>query len=159
MMTDNTNKQIEALSAEIDRLKASQPTPIDHAEASRWKDRMHQLSEARALADAKSMYSRVELTAMRAAAPDDVCRDIAMRDARAPLGPSSAGASGQVTKVSSNAGLPGSNSGWQSQTPLGPQPHIQHVDRLMDAADRRDRLELIQQEEARRRAEQKQRKG
>lgn len=117
-MTNETNKQIEVLQAEIDRLKAAAPTPIDHEAASRWKDQMHQNAEQRALRDAKSGYSRAELAAMRAAAPDDVCRDIAMRDARAPTGPSSAGTSGQVTKVSSNAGLVGSNSGWQTPRPV-----------------------------------------
>lgn len=152
-MTDD--KRIAALEAEIAKLKSSQPTPIDHEAASRWKDRQHQLSEERALRDAKSFFSRDELRAMRAAAPDDQCREIAMRDCRAPQGPSSGGASGQVTKVSSNAGLIGSNSGWRRETALGPQPHINHVDRLMDAQDRRDRLALIQQEEARLRAEQK----
>jgi hypothetical protein len=97
---------------------------------------------------------------MERACPTSVMRDIAMRDARAPLGPSSAGiipTSQQVSRTSSGAGLVGSTTGWREATPLGPQPHIQHVDRLMDEADRRDRLELIQQEEARRRAEQKQR--
>ena len=152
-----TDKQIEALSAEIDRLKALQPTPIDHAAASRWRDKMHQLSEERALRQAKSMFSRAELAAFQAAAPDDVCREIAMRDCRAPTSPSQAGASGRVERVSTNAGLIGSNTtGWRDAKPLGPAPHIQHVDRLMDEQDRRDKAELIQQEEARRRAEQKQ---
>lgn len=89
--------------------------------------------------------------------PTDLIQSVVRDQQNAPRSPSQAGASGQVTKVSSNAGLVGSNSGWRRETPLGPAPHISHVDRLMDAADRRDRLELIQQEEARLRAEQKQR--
>jgi hypothetical protein len=93
---------------------------------------------------------------MERACPTSTMRDIAMRDARAPQGPSSAGiipTSQQVSRVSSNAGLVGSNtSGWREAKPLGPQPGIDHVDRLVDAQDRRDRLELIQREEAMRRA-------
>jgi len=113
-----TDKQIEALQAQIDRLKASQPTPIDHAAAASWRDRQHQLSEERALRQAKSFFSRSDLAAMRAAAPDDQCREIAMRDARAPTSPSQAGVSGQVTKTSTNAGLIGSNSGWSTPRPI-----------------------------------------
>jgi hypothetical protein len=116
-MTDKTNKQIAALEAEIDRLKATQPTTIDRAAESEWRDRMHQLSEERALREATSSFSRAELSAFQAAAPDNVCRDIAMRDARAPTGPSSAGTSGQVTKTSTNVGLVGTT-GWQTPRPI-----------------------------------------
>jgi hypothetical protein len=115
-MTDETNKQIAALSAEIDRLKASQPTPIDHAAASRWKDKMHQLSEARALRQATSSFSRAELAAMQAAAPDDQCKEIAMRDCRAPTGPSSQGiipTSQPISNVRSGGG-----GGWQHPIPI-----------------------------------------
>ena len=97
---------------------------------------------------------------MERAAPTKLMRDIAMRDNRAPLGPSSQGiipTSQQVSRASSGAGLVGSTTGWRNPTPLGPQPGINHVDRLVDAQDRRDRHEFIQREEAMRRAEQKQR--
>jgi hypothetical protein len=113
-----TDKQIEALQAEIDRLKAQQPTIIDHAAAGRWKDKMHQLSEERALRGAKSFFSREDLAAMKAAAPDDQCKEIALRDCRAPTSPSQAGTSGQVTKTSSNAGLVGSTKGWSTPVPI-----------------------------------------
>jgi hypothetical protein len=33
--------------------------------------------------------------------------------------------------------------GWRPETPFGPQPGINHVDRLVDAQDARDRAELI----------------
>jgi len=98
------------------------------------------------------------LREMERACPTSTMRSIAMRDARAPLGPSSQGiipTSQQVSRTSSGAGLVGSNTGWRNPTPLGPQPGINHVDRLVDAQDRRDRHELIQREEAMRRAEQK----
>jgi hypothetical protein len=97
---------------------------------------------------------------MERAAPTNLMRDIAMRDNRAPLGPSSQGiipTSQEVSRVSAGAGLVGSTTGWRKQTPLGPQPGINHVDRLMDAQDRRDRHDLIRAE-AMRRAELKLRK-
>jgi hypothetical protein len=153
-----TDKQIADLQAQIDRLTAQQPTPIDHDAAARWRDRQREIADRRDLAGAKSMYSRAELAAFQAAAPDDVCREIALRDCRAPTSPSQAGASGRVERVSTNAGIVGSNtSGWRDAKALGPQPHISHVDRLMDEQDRRDKADLIRAEEARRRAEQKQR--
>jgi hypothetical protein len=159
-MTDKTNKQIAALRAEIDRLKASQPTPHDPAAVGAWRDKMHQLSEARALRQAKSSFSRAELAAMQSAAPDDQCKEIAMRDCRAPQGPSSQGivpTSQQLSNIRSGAGLIGSNTGWRRDTHLTNPPGTNYADKLMDAQDRRDRQELIQREEAMRRAEQKQR--
>jgi hypothetical protein len=146
-MTDA--KRIEELQAQIDRLKASQPTPIDHAAAGRWKDEMREIADRRALREAKSFFSRAELAAMQSAAPDAQCREIAMRDCRAPTSPSQAGASGRVERVHTNAGLPGTNtSGWRPQTPLTNPPGTNYADKLMDAADRRDRAELIAREEA-----------
>jgi hypothetical protein len=115
-MTDD--KRIAALEAEIDRLKASHPTPIDKAAEGEWRDRMREIAEQRASQGALSHYTHGQLRAMRAAAPDDVCKDIALRDCRAPTGPSSAGTSGQITKTSSNAGLIGSNSGWRNPVPI-----------------------------------------
>jgi hypothetical protein len=75
--------------------------------------------------------------------PTDLMRDIRMDQQNAPRSPSQAGASGQVTKVSSNAGLPGSNTGWQAPTPLGPSPHARYVDAQLDAQDARDKAERV----------------
>jgi hypothetical protein len=36
--------------------------------------------------------------------------------------------------------------GWRPETPFGPQPGINHVDRLVDAQDAKDRAELVAQE-------------
>jgi len=81
-------------------------------------------------------------------------QDVVRDQQNAPRGQSQAGASGQVIKVSSNAGLPGSNTtGWRDARPLGPQPGINHVDRQLDEQDRRDRAELVQRAEAMGRAE------
>jgi hypothetical protein len=152
-----TDQQIAALQAEIDRLKACSP-PHDPTAVSEWRDRMREIAERRASQGAMSHYTRDQLRAMREAAPDDQVKAIAMRDNRAPTSPSQAGSSGKVNTTHSNVGLPGSNtSGWRDARPLGPQPGINHVDRQLDEQDRRDRLELIQAEEARRRAEQRQR--
>jgi hypothetical protein len=77
---------------------------------------------------------------MANAVPDHVMRDIA-RHGTIP-GPSVAGASGTVTKVSTSPGLPGTTTGWRREIPLGPQPGIRYVDQMLDAADRADRVEL-----------------
>ena len=38
----------------------------------------------------------------------------------------------------------GGGSGWAREIPLGLQPGINHVDRLIDAQDAKDRVELAQ---------------
>ena len=86
-----TDERIAALEAQIAALKATQPTPIDPTAVSAWRDKMHEIAERRALRDAKSFFSPADLAAMRSAAPDDQVKAIALRDARAPTGPSSAG--------------------------------------------------------------------
>jgi hypothetical protein len=43
--------------------------------------------------------------------------------------------------------------GWARQVPLSNPPGVAQADRLMEEQDRRDRHELVQREEARRRAE------
>jgi hypothetical protein len=63
-----------------------------------------------------------------------VVREIAMRDGRAPTGPSSQGAIPSSQQVSNVRG-----SGWQAPIPLGPQPGIGLVDALCIADDVRQR--------------------
>lgn len=88
------------------------------------------------------------------AVPDNVIKDI-VRDNRAPQGPSSAGASGQITRVSSNAGIIGSNtSGWINSPPLGPPPGIGLVDMIMEVDSAKQRGAAMV-EEARRKAAEK----
>ncbi len=116
-----TDKQIAALEAEIAALKASQPTPIDRAAESKWRDRMRQIADARDLDQAKSFYTRDQLREMAAACPDP---QTLVRDHRgAPLGPTSEGAiptSQTVSNVHGSAGLVGSTnkSGWSTPTPI-----------------------------------------
>jgi hypothetical protein len=62
--------------------------------------------------------SEWEIEAIKAC-PTDLIRDIVRDQQNAPRSPSQAGASGQVTKVSTGAGLVGSNTtGWRNPTPI-----------------------------------------
>jgi hypothetical protein len=149
-----TDERITALEAEIAKLKSSQPTQIDRAAEGKWRDEMRQIAEQRASQGALSHYTRDQLREMVAACPDP--QDLVRDHRGAPLGPSSEGAiptSQTVSNVHSGAGLHGSNtSGWRRETPLTNPPGTNYADKLMDAQDRRDRHELIQREEAMRRA-------
>ena len=55
-----------------------------------------------------------------------------------------AGASGAVTGVHLGGNAPVNTGGWGAATPLGPPPGVAQADRLMDAQDRKDRVELAQ---------------
>ena len=71
------------------------------------------------------------------------------RDSHAPTGPSSAGTSGQVGRVSANPGIPGSNtSGWLRETPISPPPGIHHIDRMMAHEDIEFRRQRIAEAQA-----------
>ena len=146
-MTDTSKDEIAALKAEVDKLKASlAPALDDRAAVGAWRDQMRAASEARASVMHPSVVRDM------AVIPDDVVRAVALRDSRAPQGPSSAGASGQVTRVSSNPGIPGSNtSGWLRETPLGPPPGIGYVDMLARVDEAKQRG-VAMVEEARRKA-------
>jgi hypothetical protein len=77
---------------------------------------MRQIAERRASQGALSHFTRAELAAMRSAAPDDQCKAIAMRDSRAPQGPSSQGiipTSQPISDVRSGGG-----GGWQHTVPI-----------------------------------------
>ena len=87
------------------------------------------------------------LRAMVEAVPDRMMRDIALRDARAPTGPSAQGAipsSQQMSNVR-GANVAGSGTGWAREIPLGPSMHQRYVDAQLDAQDAKDRRELIEQ--------------
>jgi hypothetical protein len=85
---------------------------------------------------------RSALQAMVDAVPDSVLADIVSRGGVPP--PSGAGASGQVTAVRGPSGVYPNTSGWREAVPLGPPPGVAACDRLMDEADRRDRVELVE---------------
>jgi len=82
------------------------------------------------------------LRAMVEAVPD--MREVALRDARAPTGPSSQGAIPSSQQVSNVRGtnVAGSGTGWAREIPLGPSMHQRYVDAQLDAQDAKDRAEL-----------------
>jgi len=98
---------------------------------------------------------RSTMLEMANAAPDHVMRGI-VRDNRAPTNasviPDRQQMRGQMR------GQVRGGTGWAHQVPISNPPGTAQADRLMDAADRADRHELIQREDARRRAEEKLRK-
>src|SRR5262249_11177721 len=130
--------------AELDALKAAQPKPEPSWEereraAAKWRDEMHQMREGR-------MAHATPPSVVRdfAVLDDALVKGIALRDARAPTGPSSQGAipsSQQMSNVRTGGGT-----GWQAPIPLSPPPGVAQADRLMDAQDARDRAELIERE-------------
>jgi hypothetical protein len=147
-MTDNN--ELANLKRELAEVRAAM-RPLDpkalEREAAEWRNRMHQAAENRM--SRANAFSPEDLRAMDAAVPADMCRDLVRHGTV--QSPSAAGSSGMITKVSSNAGLPGSNTGWRTAPPIGPPPGVAIADRLLDAADARDRHELMVQE-ARRQA-------
>jgi hypothetical protein len=108
-----------------------------------WMDQMHQMREGR-----MSLATPPSVVRDWAVLDDNLVKGLALRDARAPTGPSSQGAipsSHQVTGVRPG-GVPGGCTGWQAPIPLSPPPGVAQADRLMDAQDARDRAELIERD-------------
>ncbi|MFZ2081592.1 MAG: hypothetical protein WAV38_34085 [Xanthobacteraceae bacterium] len=141
--------KIAALEAEVDKLKASQPTPVDAAAVGAWRDRMRGFDEARASAMPPSVVRDW------AVIPDDVVKAVGCRDARAPAGPSSQGvipSSQQVSNVRSGGGGRG---GWSREVPLSPPAGINYVDALLEVDSARKRGEAMIQEAKRKVAESK----
>jgi hypothetical protein len=148
-MTDNN--EIAEIKAELERVKTAM-RPADPAamekEIAAWRDQMHQASESR-MANA-SAFSREDLAAMERAVPTETVQAIAMRDARAPSGPSAQGIIPSSQPLS-NIRTGGSGTGWRDATPLAPPPGVNILDRIMDHEDAKDRHERMV-EEARRQA-------
>jgi hypothetical protein len=82
------------------------------------------------------------LSAMEAACPTEVLKDLVRRGGIPE--PSTAGAGGTVSAVRINPGLPGTTSGWRLPAPIGPPPGVSICDAMMDAQDRRERVELAE---------------
>jgi hypothetical protein len=145
-MTDNKD-EIADLKRELAQVKAAMQPPLTGKDMERavaeHRDRMHALAEAR-MANA-SAFSREDLAAMERATPTAMVQEIAMRDNRAPLGPSAEGVIPSSQPLS-NIRTGGNGTGWQAPIPLGPQPGINHIDRLLDHADAVDRHERMMQE-------------
>jgi hypothetical protein len=148
MTNKKTADEIAALRAEVDALKAAQPKPQPTAEererATReWIDQMHQMREGR-----MSLATPPSVVRDWAVLDDRMVKEIALRDARAPTGPSSQGAipsSQQMSNVHPG-GVPGGGTGWAREIPLGPSVHQRYVDAQLDAQDARDKAERIRQD-------------
>jgi hypothetical protein len=117
----NREDEIAALRAEVDALKAAQPKPQQTAEeiaasAAKFRDEMHQMREGR-----MSMATPPSVVREFAVLDDNLVKGIALRDSRAPTGPSSQGAIPslqQVSNVRGTGGVPGLGTGWSHATPL-----------------------------------------
>jgi hypothetical protein len=137
--------RITALQRELDALKRALPVTSDERAAmdraaKEWANEMHQLAEAR-MAHA-APFTREDIAAFDRACPPSVSRDIASRGGIKP--PSADGCSGVTTSVHRSPGLFGTQNGWVEPRPMGPPPGVAAADRLMDEADRRDRIELAE---------------
>jgi len=141
-MTKNADDEIAALRREVAELKSAVKgaEPTDPRETARriaeWENEMHQMREGR----------------MRLAAPPSVIRDfavlddrmvkeIALRDARAPTGPSSQGVI-RSSQTVSGVHVGGKSSGWVDPRPLSNPPGTNWVDAIAIADDVRQRAEL-----------------
>jgi len=82
------------------------------------------------------------LREMANAIPDRMVHDIAMRDARAPVGPSSQGVVSSSQGLSNVRGTGGNTSGWAHEVPISSPPGVAMVDAIMIADDVRQRAEL-----------------
>jgi hypothetical protein len=139
-------QQLADQKAEVEALKAAQPKPQPSAEerereTREWIDKMHQMREGR-------MSLAMPPSAIRdlAVLDDNLVKEIALRDARAPTGrPGMIPSSTQVTGDRAPANVPSSGTGWAREIPLGPPPHQRYVDAQLDAQDVKDRRELIEQ--------------
>jgi hypothetical protein len=133
------NDKVKELERQLAEMKTALPTPIDHAAAARFKDEMHQLAERRA--SAHNAFSRADLEDMERACPTSTARAI-VSDNRGGVGPRSAAA---MPASATPAPVVTSGSGWAHEVELTNPPGVAQADRLMDEADRRDRLALIEE--------------
>jgi hypothetical protein len=132
--------ELAALKKEVNELKASiKKPPPDMAtmekEFREYQNQLHQMREAQM--SRASAFTAADYRAFEAACSTKDLQDIVRHSAV--QSPSSINAPNQkadpAPKVEPN------KSGWVEPRPLGPQPGINHVDRLMDEQDRREELE------------------
>src|SRR5215813_6094097 len=102
--------------------------PIDwERRVAEHRDQMHQLAERRM--SLASNFHPDDLRAMEAACPTPMMKEIALRDSRAPTGPTSQGAIPSSQRVSNvHVGGTSSTPGWVDPRPLRPPEGIYHVD-------------------------------
>jgi hypothetical protein len=137
MTSDDENADLKRRVAELEAKVAGPPPPLNNAN---FVDEMRAISERR-MNFASPPLTRDEVKAMDAACGPGGVRDIVAKGSiPSPIGmiPTTS----QVSGVHTSPGIPGSGRGWIA--PLGPQPGIDHVDRLMDEQDRRDKADLAE---------------
>jgi hypothetical protein len=139
-MTDNTADKIAKLEAEVAELKAkvsppkSDFVPMSDAEHRDW---VHQMNERRMAAATPPSVVR-DWNVL----PDNLVKEITLRDARAPTGPSSQGVIPSSQSVSNvHVGGKSSTSGWAREIPLSNPPGTNWVDAIAIADDVRQRAE------------------
>jgi hypothetical protein len=134
-MTDKLEAQIAALKAEMEELKRAKAPP-----------------DLKTLVDAASTpppnpFRHIDQQGMSKETMAEMVRAVGSETIRGIV------KSGGVGVLQSTATTPTptpvsaqNTSGWREATPLGPPPGINHVDRLCEVADARDRAELIAKE-------------
>jgi hypothetical protein len=137
-MTDTKKDEIAELRAHIDQQRAriDQLEARDKPPAPSVPDDWQPINPI----DRMSMPPSV-MREMANAVPDHVVRDIALRDGRAPTGPSSGGAIPSSQPVSHVRGVPGGGSGYSEPRPLRPPDGIAMIDAIVIADDVRQRAE------------------
>jgi hypothetical protein len=128
-------KKVEELEAKVSPPKSTF-VPMSDAEH---RDMVHQMRERQA----NSWMPPNAIRDMVNAEPRGFMNDVALRDARAPTGPSSQGAipsSQQVSNV--HTGGSGSGTGWVDPQPLSNPPGTNWVDAIAIADEVRQRAEL-----------------
>jgi hypothetical protein len=139
-MTKNADDKIAALEREVAELKAAKPKPQPSREdqeraTAKWIDEMHQLREGR------MAYATPPSVKRYFADQDDrMVKEIALRDARAPTGPSSQGVIPSSQTVS-NVHVGGKSSGWVDPRPLRNPEGTFWVDAIAIADEVRQRKE------------------
>jgi hypothetical protein len=143
-MTKPTNKQAEELAAlkarvaELEEKAKPLEPEVSWEERERrrreWENEMHQLREGR-----MSQAMPPSVVRDMAVLDDNLVKEIALRDARAPTGPSSQGAIPSSQHLSDVRPSGSGTGGWAREIPLGPQPGIHWVDAQLIADDVKQR--------------------
>jgi hypothetical protein len=143
-MTDaDENADLKRRVAELEA-KLTPPSPAQREKEDReYMSKVHADRERR-MNLATNFFTKEDLKAFEAACPTSAVRDIVSKGL--PPGPvGMAPSSAQVSAVHSSPGLPGTQgTGWIAPRPLSNPPGIDHIDRLMDEQDRRDKVELAE---------------
>ena len=129
------DEELAALRKRVEELeRAAKPpeekkpfVPMSDAE---WRDHMHQLAEKR-----MSLATPPSVVRDWAVLDDATVKGIALRDARAPTGPSSQGVIPSTQPMSNvHTGGASSTPGYVDPRPLPPPPGIDLIDRAVNAA-------------------------